>query len=236
MATPMAEIIANYAMVIIDDIRLREQAQINPALYLRRMSLYMDSAIPLFSRPPEVRTYLQNGLVKPTFADAVWISTEASKSEVTVVPVEAHYEYFSCTKVIFDDAGEASYVLYPDCQYDSENGTVTFPEQSESGVTFTMDFYTDGYFAHDLTETQKRILGFCIAYIWYQRFTTDWLNMQPKIRDKSFEVGPEHAHITANTGRLREIRMQLSEEMKKYEQDCAYYDKIKGAARNTTLL
>ena len=60
--------------------------------------------------------------------------------------------------------------------------------------------------------------------------------MQPKIRDKSFEVGPEHAHITANTGRLREIRMQLSEEMKKYEQDCAYYDKIKGAARNTTLL
>ena len=54
MGTAVSEIITNFAMVEIDDERLNESTQVNPALFYRRMTLYFDAAMPIFRRPPEI--------------------------------------------------------------------------------------------------------------------------------------------------------------------------------------
>ena len=58
MGTKWSEIISNHAMVDIDDVRLQEEAANDPAAFLRRMSLYVANAIPLFSLPVQMRAYL----------------------------------------------------------------------------------------------------------------------------------------------------------------------------------
>ena len=65
MGTSWSEVICNYAMPVIDDVRLTDQMNENPALFLRRMSLYMDLAIPMLSRPPSLDALLKEGLEKP---------------------------------------------------------------------------------------------------------------------------------------------------------------------------
>lgn len=224
MGTAVSEIITNFAMVEIDDERLNELAQVNPALFYRRMTLYFDAAMPIFSRPPEIKEYLYTGFTEPAYADYTWVSTEESTQQETVVSTgfTTGYELFSCSEITSYSNGSISVTPYTSATYNAEAGTVTFPQQAQAGITYTMDFYNDGSFANDLTQTQKRILGLCVAMVWYERFATTWLNMQPKEKDSSSNAGPEHSHITANTGRLREIRTLLSSELNKYEQDCAY--------------
>ena len=228
MGTAFSEIISDFAMVEIDDIRLRQQAQETPALFYRRMWLYLQNAIPLFNRPPEMRAYLLNDLQAPTFDNVEWVSTESSTTEQSVVDTgKTGYELFSCAVVSYDNAGNVEMIPYTDAKYDSESGEVTFPMQAEAGIIYTMDFYSDGSFAKALTIAQKRLLGLCCATVWYERFAGNWLNMQPKIIDKSFETRSEHAWITANTSRLKELRASLSGELMKYEQDCEYVATIK---------
>lgn len=237
MGTPISDVISNYAMVEIDDIRLREQAQENPALFFRRMALYMYMAIPLFNRPPEMREYLLNGLTEPSFDNFEWVSTEKSVTESTIVSTGmTGFELFSCSSVAYDGAGNAVLTPYTEAVYNEDTGEVTFPQQTAVGLIYTMDFYTDGQFSAALTVAQKRILGLCIANVWQERFSENWLNMQPKIKDKSFESGSEHAHITANTGRIKEMRASLSSELMKYEQDCEYYSQVKGPGRMPFLV
>ena len=72
MGTPWTEIICNYAMPVMDDVRLNDQMGENPALFFRRMALYMDLAIPMVSRPPELDSYLNYELVKPVYDDMIW--------------------------------------------------------------------------------------------------------------------------------------------------------------------
>ena len=69
MGTKWSEIISDHAMVIIDDVRLQEEAANDPAAFLRRMSLYVKNAIPLFSQPVQMRVYLAEGLVQPDGRD-----------------------------------------------------------------------------------------------------------------------------------------------------------------------
>ena len=69
MGTKWSEVISNHAMVAIDDVRLQEEAANDPAAVLRRMSLYMVNAIPLFSLPVQMRAYLGDGLVQPRYGD-----------------------------------------------------------------------------------------------------------------------------------------------------------------------
>lgn len=232
MGTQMADVISNYAMVEIDDVRLRQQAQENAALFFRRMALYMNAALPLFNRPPEMREYLINGMVEPSFDNSEWVSTQESTTQSTTVSTGlTGFTLFSCSLVTYDGAGNAVLTPYTEASYNAESGEVTFPEQADAGLIYTMDFYTDGQFSMELTLAQKRILGLCIANVWQERFSENWLNMQPKIKDKSFETGSEHAHITANTGRLKEMRASLSAELMKYEQDCEYYAQVQAPER-----
>jgi len=45
MGTTWAEIISNYGLLAIEDIRLEEELRENPAAFLRKMALYMKNCL-----------------------------------------------------------------------------------------------------------------------------------------------------------------------------------------------
>ena len=59
--TGWTEIICEYAMLFIDDDRMTEKLKNDPARFFREMSLYMNSAISRFNRPPEIIPWLKLG-------------------------------------------------------------------------------------------------------------------------------------------------------------------------------
>lgn len=223
MSTTWAEVICNYAMPVIDDVRLSDQLGQNPALFFRRMSLYMNLALPILSRPPELDSFLKEGLEKPDYTDSVWISTEESTSQITVVDTGlTGYELFSCSLRTQDDSGVVTMTAQPDVTYDPETGHVTFPGQIEAGLEYSLDFYTDGQFGNDLTESQKRLVGLAIGIMWDERFSRNWLNLQAKVKDSSFDTVNESNYMREVQSRLVTNRGLLNDELRKYEQDLAY--------------
>lgn len=227
MGTAWAEIITDYAMVEINDIRLQKDAKENPALFLRRMSLYMKNAIPLFSDPPEEQAWLS--ATEPAFADASWVSS-GSEEEETVTTEYRGFDLMSVVQEQTARTGELLLLPYTEAAYDPETGVVTFPGGIPEGTIFRMDFYTDGSFANDLSLAEKRILGKCMALVWEERFSGDWLNMQPKVNDKSFNVGSEANHIRSMTERGKALRAELYAEISRYAQNLQYMELVKRGA------
>ena len=223
MGTTWAEIICNYAMPVIDDVRLSDQMGENPALFFRRMALYMDLAIPMVSRPPELDTYLNYELQKPDYADTLWVSTEESLSGPTVLNTGiTGYELFSCSLRETDESGVITSTPVAGVTYDPETGGVTFPQQTAVGLEYNVDFYNDGSFYYDLTDAQKRILGLSVAIVWDERFSRNWLNITQKIHDGSFSTVNESNYMREAQNRLFMNRHLLNDELRKYEQDVAY--------------
>ena len=181
MATSWEQIYAA-AMIPIDDVRLQEQLEISPALFNRRMSLYVSAAMPLLSRPPELLKYLKDGMEEPTYDDYEWTSTAASTLvETTVATERIGYELCSCVIVEVLDDGRVMQTPY-EVDYDSETGEVVFPVQEAEGIQYQLDFYTDGS-VNDLSESQLRLFGQAIAPVWDERFIGGWLSRTPKIND-----------------------------------------------------
>ena len=227
MGTSWSEVICNYAMPVIDDVRLTDQMGENPALFLRRMSLYMDLAIPMLSRPPSLDAILKEGLEKPDYGDVTWISTQESTQQVTIINTGMiGYELFSCSLRTSDDAGVITAKPIANVTYDSETGAVTFPVQQSANLEYSLDFYTDGSFGVDLTEAQKRLLGLSIGIVWDERFSRNWLNIQQKVKDSSFDTVNESNYMREVQSRLSVNRHLLNDELRRYEQDMAYVNTI----------
>ena len=169
MGTTWSEIITDYAMVEIDDLRMRTELQDNPALFFRGMSLYMKNAIPYFNNPPEMQGWLKN--TPPSFADYCWTVPTDTAEETVVQTGQLGYELMSVQILSEEDNGVVGVTPYIGATYDSETGNVTFPAGLTEGTQFQMDFYTDGTFDNDLTEEEKRILGLCVDYVWNVRFS-----------------------------------------------------------------
>lgn len=235
MGTSWSEIVTDHAMVEIDDVRLQEAAQENAAAFLRKMSLYMVNAIPLFNMPPEMSDWLQEGITFPQYGDFYWESTVQSTGEETKVDTGMKgYALFSCAIVRQDAAGVTYYVPYREAVYDPESGTVTFPAQEESGTHYTLDFYTDGAFAQELTMRQKRILGMCVAAVWDERFYGhNWLNDQMKVKDASFETVNEGTYMEKGSQKHQKNRARLMDELHKYEQDCTHLNVVRRGRKST---
>lgn len=219
MGTTWSEIITDYAMVEIDDLRMRAELQDNPALFFRGMSLYIKNAIPYFNNPPEMQQWLKN--TPPSFADYYWTAV-ASESETVVQTGFPGYDLVSIQVISTDENGTATTTPYTGATYDSETGDVTFPADLVNGTQFQIDFYTDGRFDNELTGEEKRILGLCVDYVWNTRFSGNWLNMQPKIQDANFSVGSEANYTRSQTERMRQKRIALNDEIHKYAQNIAY--------------
>ena len=227
MGTPWTEIICNYAMPVMDDVRLNDQMGENPALFFRRMALYMDLAIPMVSRPPELDSYLNYELTKPDYDDFIWRSTsESLEGETTVETSMTGYELFSCSLREVDDSGVVTSTPVSGVTYDPETGTVVFPQQEAVGLEYNVDFYTDGSFYYDLTEAQKRLLGLAVGVVWDERFSRNWLNITMKVKDASFDTVNESNYMREVQNRLFMNRHLLNDELRKYEQDVAYKNTV----------
>lgn len=237
MGTKWAEIVSNYAMLLIDDIRLQDEAAENPAAFLRKMSIYVSYAIPLLCEPPELLPYLEDGLVEPVYDDYGWTSTQESTEQETVVHTGlTGFGLFSCVIRTVDAAQNVSYTPYTAAAYDPETGDVTFPVQSAEGIDYSLDFYTDGFFAQELSRSIKNLLGLAVAVGWDERFNNTWLNFQMKLHDKSFDNVNESNYMRASSERHSAKYAEFCAARNKYAQDCAYMQVTPRSARQTRFV
>lgn len=227
MATAWADIVSA-AMVQIDDVRLEEQMAVSPAQFYRRMSALILQALPLLSRPPELLSFFQKDMQAPAYDDYEWVSDGAStQAETEVSTGMTGYDLCSVTQRVQAPNGTVSLVPYSGAAYDAETGIVTMPQQTATGISYDFDFYTDGTFT-DLTETQMRLFALAVAVVWDERFSRSWISMTPKIHDDSFETVNEANYTQQITKRLHDNRIAFNDELRFYEQLCAY----NGAFRN----
>lgn len=223
--TGWSEIICDYAMLYINDDRMTEKLKNNPARFFREMSLYMRSAIPRFNRPVEMISYLKPG-TEPVFDSFLWTAPEGEPGPITVPTGKTGYDLCSVVIREKDRYGNPIETPYP-ARYDPETGEVTF-ETVMPATVFDMDFYTDGTFDNELTQEMKRILGLCIQSVWENRFTSAWLPREAKVSDRSF-TSPNEANWTrAQEEKRRSLEATLNEELRNYEQCCAYMTTVGG--------
>lgn len=216
--TALADIISE-AMIYIDDVRLQEQLDSNPALFYRRMSAYVSSAMPLLSSPPELLDYVQGSYAEAEYDDYSWKSTVESTTDETDVDTGC-LGYDLCSVVSYSEDG--MYVVpYTDFTYDKETGIVTFGIQEAEDIEYEIDFYKDGE-VKDLTYTMKRLWGLAIAVVWDERFDRTWLSITPKLKDSSFQTVNESTYMDKLAIRKVTNRQAFQDELRKYEQDNAY--------------
>lgn len=248
--TGWSDIVCDYAMVFINDDRMADKLKNNPARFLREMSLFMRLAIPRFNRPAEMIPYLKAG-EGPKYDSFLWTAPERPQEEDKPAPLAEEPEepeeppappegmiavqtgmkdYELCSVVVrgTDRYGNITETPYPQTQYNAETGEVYFPEGVEPGTVFDMDFYTDGYFTNELTSEMKRILGLCVQSVWENRFTSQWLAREAKVIDRSFTPPNEANWTRAQEEKRRSLEATLNEELRQYEQNCAYMTTVGG--------
>ena len=223
-ATTFSEIIAEYAMVMIDDDRLNDLLNVNTAQFFRKMSLYLKNAVARFVHPPEARKYLRYSA--PIASTYVY---EVTGEEGGSAVVDTGVTGFSVASAVFstdDGYGGLEDVPVPISAYDAETGEVTLVISSDisAGTAIQIDMYTDGVFEYTLSERVKHILALFTQVEWEGRFINAFLVQTPKIKDKSFDVGSESNLSRANTERYRMLQDQANGEMLRFEQDIWYAD------------
>ncbi len=223
--TTWTEITCDYALLYINDDRMTEKLKTNPARFFREMSLYVKSAIPRFNRPPEITDYLKQG-TGPVFDSFLWMAPEGEPGPATVPTGKTGYELCSVVARGSDRYGNLIEVPTP-ARYDSETGEVTL-EAVTPGTVYDFDFYTDGAFEYDLTQEMKRILGLCVQSVWETRFTSAWLPREAKATDRSFSPPNEANWTRAQEEKRRSLEATLNEELRNYEQTCAYMAAVGG--------
>ena len=217
MSTLFSDVLTGYAMQFIDDVRWQEQLSLNPAQFFRAKSQTLISAIPRFNRPPNMQEYLK--YEAPSYADAIHAVLDTDTFPLTITTTATGFDLCNVGYVTTDSVGGATYTPITGFTYDAETGEVVIQDELPVGTEIDIDFYTDGYFVNDLDDTQKRLLGLCVAYDWYYRFENAFLNVLNPITDKTFTPRSATAEDKrANTGRYAEIMRQLSSEMLAYEQ------------------
>lgn len=217
--TGWSEIITEAAGVLIDDIRWTKDAANIPARFFRAKSDFVLAALPRLNRPPDLEYVLERGMTQPRYDNYTWISTAESTTEaVTVQTGMVGYEL--CTVALRAPNGITE-TPYTDFTYDPTTGDVTFGIQTNAGLDYELDFYTDGTFP-PLTPTQMRLFSLAVAVVWDERMDRTWLYLAQKIKDSSFETVNEGNYAEKVSQRLLRNKQALSDELCKYEQDCAY--------------
>lgn len=227
-ATSWSDIVTKYGTVFVDDIRMKELFENNPAKFFEETFYYMGAAIPRFNLPHQMISYLS--YTSPYFANYQWIVPTAEDNPVdgnavtseptTLSTLKTGYEI--CSVVIYtqDQFGNPIETPYTQAAYDSVTGTVTFPAGLTEGTQFNLYFATDGYFDNKITDEMKRILGLAFQLVWENRFSGEWLARAAKITDKSFAPPNEANWTRAQEEKRRWIESSLNDEMWRYEQNC----------------
>ena len=220
--TTFIDIICNHAMIEIADIRLQKEMTVSPARFFRKMSFFVLNAIPRFNRPPEARIWME--CTPPSFDDMEYIvPDQITESEITIETGKTGYEIVSVINAKDDGYGSFEYIPVQIKDYDAETGIITLDGNSVFPCELLIiDFYTDGAFKRELSADMKRILGLLVQVVWENRFANDYLLQQPKIKDRSFDVGSEANHMRAATERMRFLNEQVNQELKRFEQNATY--------------
>lgn len=217
MATAFSEVLTQYAMQFIDDVRWQEQLALNPAQFFRAKSQALISAIPRFNRPPNMQAYLS--YTAPAYFDYTHIVSDEDVFPLSLEIGAVEYDLCSVGYITHEDNGGVTYNSISDFTYDGATGVVVVNGELPVGTRIDFDFYTDGLFDNDLDDTQKRLLGLCVAYDWFYRFENSFLNVLNPITDKTFSPRSATAEDKrANTARFYDIGKQLSSELIAYEQ------------------
>lgn len=207
------------AKLLIDDVRWQKEVEISAARFFRAKSEYVKMALPRLNRPPGLLDYVKDGMEDADYDSASWTSTqESTETEVTVSTGLAGFDL--CTVCQRTNGGLVE-LPYTDFGYDGATGDITFGIQPQAGIEYEIDFYSDGY-VNDLSETQLRLFALAVAVVWDERMDRTWLNLQPKIKDASFETVNEANWAEKFSQRLLRNEQSLSDELRKYEQDCAF--------------
>ena len=214
MGTRFSTVITG-AMHFVDDVRWQEQLQTDPAQFFRAKSAFVIAAVPRFTCPPNIQSYLTYSM--PLSDSDVYIAEEAQESGFVVPTGKTEFEL--CSVALENQEPNGSVYLSPvACEYDSETGDVTVLTDVAKGSSLVLDFYTDGVFDNDLDDTQQRILSLAMAVDWYFQFANAYLGVANLVTDKSFTLKSPSEHIKANTERLRYLQEQLRSELHAYEQ------------------
>lgn len=230
--TTVADVIGQ-AMIIIDDIRMQQLLAVSPAQFYRTFSDYLEMAMTLVTKPPELYEYISTGYTPPVYDDFLWVSTAESIDTPTDIDTgKTGYELVSCTIRSFDGTRRTPYDGFT---YDAETGVIRMNSQSEEGIEYEFDFYTDGYFK-PLTSRMQRLLAEAFAMIWDERFERNWLNQTPKLQDASFSVVNEANYMSKLTERMQSNRLRFSDELRQYEQDFAYRNTVGGIKPSTIFI
>lgn len=223
MGTTFAEVLTNYFLTIQNDERLTLDLSQNPAQTFRRLYLYMKSAVPMFSRPPQAQEWLQ--YTSAEYGDYSYKATEAQPSPVTISTNLIGYDICSAGIVSTDTFGRVLYTPV-DFSYDAQTGIVTVNQNLNEGQNIEIDVYTDAFFIQTLPERMKQILGLCVQYVWEMRYAGDYLSRTPKAIDKSSKFANENEKVKADTGRMQFLKTQLDGEMYSFEQSIFSTQKV----------
>lgn len=220
MATSWEEVITNYGLVAINDIRLYEELEANPALFYRKMAQYMVNAIPLFNRPPEAIPYLT--ATEPLYDDYSYTVPSDTTFPITLDTGLAGYELCCVTIIGLDEYGNPEYTEVRDFVYDEETGELTLNTETPAGTVYDINFYTDGQFTNTLPMEIKMILGECLHLVWEQRFSASWLDRAQKPRDKTFDLPNEANWTRAQMEKAELVRQRLNGLIYAFEQRIEY--------------
>jgi len=207
------------AKLLIDDVRWQRELETSAARFFRAKSDFVRMALPRINRPPGLLHYIQSGMEEPEYGSYSWESTQESTESATAIAT-GMYNYGLCTAALRSADGLYE-TPYTDFTYDAVSGVVVFPIQPSAGLQYEIDFYNDGEFP-DLSEAQMRLFAKAVAVVWDERFERNWLNMQPKIHDSSFSTVNEANYQEKASLRLQRSVQAFEDELRKYEQDCAY--------------
>lgn len=236
MATGFSDIITA-ALVIIDDTRWRRDLDVNPAAFYRAKIDWIEEALAKLNRPPELGEYLESTMQAPAFADAEWTSTaESTSGQAAVHTGKTGFEL--CCVCAYDGTGTKQ-TPYTDFTYDPLTGDVIFGVQTAAGIRYTIDFYTDGSFGPqngNLTVRQKELFAYAVAIVWDTRMDRNWLNLQAKVHDSSFNTPSEGPYAREINQRLMRNTQLFNDKCSKYEQDCAYRTRFRRGGPQTTVL
>ena len=241
MSTPLSKIIAEYCICYVDDIRLQDLADTNPALFMRRASSYLLAAIPLFNLPAEMPAYLLGDKKYPKFIEPLYenkrYTVSGDKTEPFTIQLDEEligYELFSA-QILYLQGNSVITMPTSLCVYDRDYATITINASEENPVkdntTFDFDFYTDGYFMEDLSPEIMSILAKCFNVVWQTRFNNDWLSNVSKTEDKSFFEQNRANKMNADTTRLNQLMNALNAEMSRFETNQYYRQSVSGNKR-----
>lgn len=221
MGTAMEEIEVAAMTYIKNDRSLDYDMANRPALFYRRMWLYMNRAIPFFNKPPEMLTKLAD-YSEPRF-DSVNATNDTEQSGAFAVDTgETGYDLVSAGIVGEDAVGTPVYTPLTVVSYAPETGEVQLEGHVEAGAEITFDFYASGMFTQTLNKTEIGLLAYCIYAVYELRSDNNQLERITKVRDGMFTTISEASNTQANTARQREVLDQLFDKLRAYEQNQAY--------------